>query len=105
MNKSITTQDITVVDEKGMLRIELLVHPTEGRTILSLSDTNGGPRIGLIVLPDGIPALQLIDKKNRMRAELTLLSDGRPILRFYDAKGKIILEIPEYKESDQKKVR
>ena len=97
MNESIKTQNITVVDKKGMLRIELLVHPTEDRTILALSDINGDARIGLIVLPNGIPALRLLDKKNRMRAELTLLSDGRPVLRFYDTRGKIILEMPEYK--------
>ncbi|MCS7193236.1 MAG: hypothetical protein NZ937_09690, partial [Armatimonadetes bacterium] len=86
---------LAVIDKNGEIRIELFVSPIDNDVVsVVLSDMNGVERIGLVVLPDGTPALQLFDKSKRKRAEITLLSDGQPALKFYDAKGKVILKLP-----------
>ncbi len=47
-------------------------------------------RIGLVVAPDGTPAIALNDKADRTRLRLTVTAEGYGAIEFLDAQGKVI---------------
>jgi hypothetical protein len=61
--------------------------------MLSMSDENGKPRVGLVVGNDGL-GLDLSDENGKTRAVLAVNKEGSG-LRLDDANGKTIWQAPQ----------
>ena len=79
---------MTIVDEKGASRAQLLV-TTDGKVGLIMSDAakNGKSGTSLQVGPDGAPQLSMRDAAGTIRMMLILTGDGSPMLFLNDKKN------------------
>lgn len=83
----IRAQRFEVVDGEGAVRGVLQI--LDGEVALSLDDSDGRPRIRLLVDGRGQPQLVLQDAKERMRAVARLYSHGSPEFALCDAAGRM----------------
>ena len=84
---------LSLFDHKGKLRTALEINDTEGLA-LKLLDPTGAVRLSLIVSGDRIPALRLFDSQHRPRVLLGVDPEGEAALDFYSEEGKLLRELP-----------
>lgn len=78
---------LIMTDEQGEFRLELGLG-AQGRPVLSLRDQEGRPRTTVSVQSGGAPVILLNDDQGRKRASLSLSADGSPALIMSDKSGK-----------------
>lgn len=77
---------LEIADEAGQTRIAL--DAVGNRPSLWLFDTAGKRRMGLAVVPPGVPVLWLLDPEEQKRIELSVLPDGAGALVLSDGPGR-----------------
>ncbi len=77
---------LEITDDAGQPRIAM--DAVGQRPSVWLSDGSGKRRLGLAVIPPGVPVLWLLDPEERKRIELSVLPDGAGALVLSDSPGR-----------------
>ncbi len=77
---------LEITDDAGQSRIAM--DAVGQRPSVWLSDGSGKRRLGLAVIPPGVPVLWLLDPEERKRIELSVLPDGAGALVLSDGPGR-----------------
>ena len=87
--RSISTQSLSIVDQKGRTRGTFEVDKS-GRPMLCLWDDDGKIRLDCYVTEDGMPGLHLCDGEGKTRVAITLSPNGIPFVSVNDREGNMV---------------